>query len=133
MEELQSTPTRPFGEFLRRMFENRDYLESHSDEELLESRPALPASARLQKQFAMSPEGWKLTSVDLQLGRGVAVYARVTAAGGGFCGGVRREADAGRDCGSDGGGFVGGSGDGAAGELRDCPAGGGSRDGFLRA
>jgi hypothetical protein len=71
MEELQSLPTRPFGEFMRRVFENRDYLESHSDEELLESRPALPASARLQRQYAISPEGWKLTSTDLQLGEGL--------------------------------------------------------------
>lgn len=72
MEEMPSTPTRPFGDFLRRVFENRDYLESHTDEELLECRPALAASARLQKQFAFSPEGWKLTSVDLQVGEGMA-------------------------------------------------------------
>ena len=56
---------------MRRVFENHDYLESHSDEELLESRPALAASARLQKQFATSAEGWKLTSVELQLGEGL--------------------------------------------------------------
>ena len=71
VEEIPSMPTRPFGEFLRRVFENHDYLESHSDEELLESRPVLPESARLQKQFAMSPEGWKLTAVDLQSGDGL--------------------------------------------------------------
>jgi methylase of polypeptide subunit release factors len=71
LEELPAIPTRPFGEFLRRVFENHDYLERSSDEELLASRPALPASARLQKQFANSPEGWKLTSVDLQLGEGL--------------------------------------------------------------
>ena len=72
MEELRAKPVRPFGEFLRRVFENRDALEKHaSDEELLATRPALPASARLQKQYAISPEGWKLTSVDLQLGEGL--------------------------------------------------------------
>jgi hypothetical protein len=64
-------PSRPFGEFLRRVFENHDYLEAHSDEELLESRPALPGSARMHKQFAITPQGWKLTSVDLQLGEGL--------------------------------------------------------------
>jgi methylase of polypeptide subunit release factors len=71
MEELKFMPTRPFGDFMRRVFESCDYLESHSDEELLETRPALPASARLTKQFAISPEGWKLTSVDLQSGEGL--------------------------------------------------------------
>jgi methylase of polypeptide subunit release factors len=72
MEELQSMPARPFGNFMRRIFENRDYLGTHSDEELLETRPALAASVRLQKQFVMSPEGWKLTSVDLHPGEGLA-------------------------------------------------------------
>jgi methylase of polypeptide subunit release factors len=71
MEELASTPERPFGDFMRRIFESRDYLESHSDEELLETRPAMPPSARLRKQYAISPEGWKLTSVDLHLGEGL--------------------------------------------------------------
>jgi methylase of polypeptide subunit release factors len=70
-EELPH-PQRPFGEFLRHTFENRDVLESHAaDEQLLATRPALPGSARLQKQFAICPEGWKLTSVDLQLGEGL--------------------------------------------------------------
>ena len=72
MEELRAKPVRPFGEFLRRAFENREALERlASEEQLLATRPALPASARLQKQFAISPEGWKLTSVDLQLGEGL--------------------------------------------------------------
>ena len=71
MEELKAMPTRPFGDFLRRVFENHDYLESHSDEELLESCPVVPESTRLQKQFAVSPEGWRLTAVDLQLGDGL--------------------------------------------------------------
>jgi hypothetical protein len=46
-------------------------LETHSDEELLQARPLLPASARLRKQFEISPQGWKLTGVDLQLGEGL--------------------------------------------------------------
>jgi methylase of polypeptide subunit release factors len=71
MEELQSMPSGPFGGFIRRIFESRDFMESHSDEELLETRPALPASARLKKQFAVCPEGWKLTSIDLQPGEGL--------------------------------------------------------------
>ena len=69
---MPSVRTRPFGEFVRRIFENHDYLESHSDEELLESRPAQAASARLVKLFAISPEGWKLTVVDLRLSDGLA-------------------------------------------------------------
>ncbi|MGB9458582.1 MAG: methyltransferase [Bryobacteraceae bacterium] len=71
MEELPH-PKRPFGEFLRHTFANRDVLESLAgDEQLLATRPALPASARLQEQFAISREGWKLTSVELQLGDGL--------------------------------------------------------------
>jgi methylase of polypeptide subunit release factors len=72
IEEVKSMPMRPFGEFLRRTFENRDVLEQQaSDEQLLATRPVLPPSARLQKQFAISPEGWKLTSVELHLGEGL--------------------------------------------------------------
>lgn len=56
---------------MRRIIENRDYLGSHSDEELLETRPALPAAVRLQKQFVVSPEGWKLASLDLNSGEGL--------------------------------------------------------------
>jgi Methyltransferase small domain len=71
IEELHAKPVRPFGDFLRRVFESRDYLETHSDEELLAACPSLPASARLKKQFEISPEGWKLTGIDLQLGEGL--------------------------------------------------------------
>ena len=71
MEELKSMPSRPFGEFMRRIFEIRDYLESHSEEELLDTRPFLPASAQLHKQFAASSDGWKLTAVELQPGEGL--------------------------------------------------------------
>jgi hypothetical protein len=72
MEEMNTLPTRPFGEFMRRTFENRDALERYaSDEQLLATRPLLPASARLLKQFAISAEGWKLTSVDLRLSEGL--------------------------------------------------------------
>lgn len=71
MEELQALPERPFGDFLRRIFETRDFLESRSDEQLLDTRPSLPPSAHLQKQYALSPQGWRLTSIDLQLGEGL--------------------------------------------------------------
>lgn len=71
MEELPVTPTRPFGDFLRRVFTNHDYLESHSDEEIMESRPALAGAAQLKQEFAISPEGWKATSVELRLGDGL--------------------------------------------------------------
>jgi methylase of polypeptide subunit release factors len=54
MEELQSMPMRPFGDFMRRIFDNRDFLGSRSDE-----------------QFVMSSEGWKLASVDLFAGEGL--------------------------------------------------------------
>jgi methylase of polypeptide subunit release factors len=71
LEDLRSQIARPFGESLRRTFENRDVLETHADEQLLGTRPLLPESARLQKQYAISPGGWKLTSVDLHLTEGV--------------------------------------------------------------
>jgi methylase of polypeptide subunit release factors len=72
IEEVNTRPMRPFGEFMRRTFENRDALEKHAlDEDLLATRPLLPASARLQKQFQISPQGWKLASVDLQLAEGL--------------------------------------------------------------
>jgi methylase of polypeptide subunit release factors len=71
MEELKALPTRPFGDFMRRVFDSRDFLETHSDEELLGLRPAAPSTARLHKQYAMSPEGWKLSAVDMQLDEGL--------------------------------------------------------------
>jgi len=71
MEELQAMPERPFGGFIRRIFDNRDYLATHTDEELLETRPTVPAAVRLRKQFAISPEGWKATSIDLLPGEGL--------------------------------------------------------------
>lgn len=72
MEEMHSMPMRPFGDFMRRTFENRDILEkSASDEQLLATRPLLPASARLQQHLAISSDGWKLKSVELQLGEGL--------------------------------------------------------------
>jgi len=71
MEELQAPVSRPFGEFMRRVFTNRDFLGSHSDEQLLEARPVLNPTSRLQKQLVASPEGWKLASVELQLREGL--------------------------------------------------------------
>jgi methylase of polypeptide subunit release factors len=71
MEVLSSVPARPFGEFLQRIFQARDYLESHSDEELLETRPTVPAASRLKQQFARSAEGWRLSSLELQPGDGL--------------------------------------------------------------
>jgi hypothetical protein len=71
MEELQTSPERPFGDFMRRIFETSDYLGSHADEELLGTRPSLPSSARMQQHFAVAPEGWKLTSIDLRLTEGL--------------------------------------------------------------
>jgi methylase of polypeptide subunit release factors len=72
VEELRGMPARPFGESLRRTFENCDALERYaSDEELLTTRPLLPASARLHHKYAISPEGWKLQSVELHLSDGL--------------------------------------------------------------
>lgn len=71
MEELKSLPSRPFGDFMKGVFETRDYLETHSDEELLQVRPTAPPSSRLHKQYVFSPDGWKLGAVELQLGEGL--------------------------------------------------------------
>jgi methylase of polypeptide subunit release factors len=71
MEELPSLPSRPFGEFMRGIFETRTTLGSLPDEELLETRPALPPFARLEKQFVISDDGWRLSALDLQLGEGL--------------------------------------------------------------
>jgi methylase of polypeptide subunit release factors len=71
MEELQAELQRPFGAFLRRVFDNRDYLDTHNDEQLLETRPSLAPSAGMIQRFAISPEGWKLASLDLHLNEGL--------------------------------------------------------------
>lgn len=71
MEESQAELQRPFGAFLKRVFENRDYLDTHNDEELLDTRPVLPASAAMTQRFTISPEGWKPASLDLHLDEGL--------------------------------------------------------------
>ena len=71
MEDLPSLPSRPFGEFMRGIFETHNTLERLSDEKLLETRPALPPSARLEKQFLISDDGWRLSGLDLQLSEGL--------------------------------------------------------------
>lgn len=72
LDEMPSEPRGPFGGFLLRVFEARDYLAAHDDEALLDSRPALAASAAMLQRFAISPEGWKLASLDLHLNEGLA-------------------------------------------------------------
>jgi methylase of polypeptide subunit release factors len=71
MEELTSLPQRPFGDYLRSVIETRDLLEKLSDEELLATRPSLPSSSRLIRQFAIGEEGWRLSALDLQLAEGM--------------------------------------------------------------
>jgi len=72
MEELPVRPERPFGDYLRRVFENQDFLEAHSGTaDLLHTRPVLHASCVLQKQFSVSPEGWRIASLELRLSEGL--------------------------------------------------------------
>lgn len=71
IEELQTEVNRPFGACLHRVFENRDYLDTHSDEDLLDTRPSLPASAAMTQRFTISAEGWKVASLDLHLNEGL--------------------------------------------------------------
>jgi methylase of polypeptide subunit release factors len=71
MEELQAPVSRPVGNFMRRVFEVRDYLATHSDEQLMAARPSLPPASRLSKDYAPTPDGLKLASIDLRLGDGL--------------------------------------------------------------
>ena len=70
MEELPSLPQRPFGDFLRNVFETHNALEKMRDDELLAMRPSLPATSRLVRQFGIADEGWRLTALDLHVGEG---------------------------------------------------------------
>jgi len=71
MEEITSVPSRPFGEFMRRLMETCDYLESCSDEQLAGSRPVLAPSAQLEQQFAPTSNGWKRIAIHLRLAEGL--------------------------------------------------------------
>jgi methylase of polypeptide subunit release factors len=72
MEELPVRPERPFGEYLRRVFENQDFLEAHpTADELLPTCPALHQGSVLHKQFSQSPEGWRIASLELRLSEGL--------------------------------------------------------------
>lgn len=71
MEELGSLPQRPFGDFLRNVFETHEALEKLSDEELLGMRPSLLAPSRLVKQFAIGEDGWRLDVLDLRVAEGL--------------------------------------------------------------
>ena len=70
MEEIVSLPQRPFGDFLRNVFETHEALEHMPDEALLAMRPSLPATSRLVKQFGIAEEGWRLSSLDLHVAEG---------------------------------------------------------------
>jgi hypothetical protein len=71
LEEILTMPERPFGEFMRRIIASRDFLDRYSNDQLLDTRPRLSPSVRLDKQFAISPAGWQLASVDLQQTEGL--------------------------------------------------------------
>jgi hypothetical protein len=74
MEELKTQPVRPFGEYVRRRFENLEVLEKHgAEEDMLAMRPQLHSSAWLQQLSTISPEGWQLTSMELHLSEGLPV------------------------------------------------------------
>jgi SAM-dependent methyltransferase len=66
MAEATSQPSAPFGDFLKSTFETRDALD-RPDEELLEMRPSLRPSCRMDKGYSMTNDGWRLTSLDLRL------------------------------------------------------------------
>lgn len=72
MEELHTLPTRPFGDAVRRMFDNRDTLEQRgTDDDLLCACPALPSGAKLHTRSAISAGAWKPISVELDSGDGL--------------------------------------------------------------
>jgi methylase of polypeptide subunit release factors len=72
METLENSPMRPFGDSLRRVFDNCDWAEAHpTDEDLLASCPAVPESATLDRHFTFSSEGWQLAATDFRLSEGL--------------------------------------------------------------
>ena len=72
IEELHALPTRPFGDAVRRMFDNRDALEQCAmDDDLLRAHPALPSGAKLHTHSAVSAGVWRPTSVELDSGDGL--------------------------------------------------------------
>jgi methylase of polypeptide subunit release factors len=72
IETLPAAPMRPCGDSMRRIFDNCDRLETlPADDELLATRPALPASVQLHRHFAAAPGGWQLSSADFELYEGL--------------------------------------------------------------
>jgi hypothetical protein len=75
LEEVQHTPRDPFGDLIVEMFATQDFLLSHEkDSELLETRPRLSPSSRLEQVFQREDGGWKQVELTLRMPKGFNPY-----------------------------------------------------------
>lgn len=70
-QDVAATPKEPFGDFVLRGFENRDFLDAHRDEQLLNQKPALSPDAQLIQSYRQQQSGWETASLRLHLARGI--------------------------------------------------------------
>jgi len=78
LEEVQHTPKDPFGDLVVEIFASQNFLLSHeSDNELLETRPKLSPSLRLEQVFQREDGGWKQVELTLRMPKGLNPYIGV--------------------------------------------------------
>ncbi len=72
IDDTPREPTQPFGDAILQGFAARDFLDSHSDEELLASKPKLSPDAFLDERLRQSNGAWQPDSLNLRLASGLA-------------------------------------------------------------
>lgn len=96
IEEMSETPKDPFGEFVLLVFSARDFLQSHSDNDMMTVKPKLAPYCRLEQFFQPLEGRWQPTSLNLRLLKGFAFFIGLQAPVAGFlngCNGTRTVAD----------------------------------------
>lgn len=75
LEETAEVPNVPFGDFILASFEARDLLQSHqTDEQMLTVKPRLSPHSRLEQFFEAGEQGWKPTTLNLRLTKGLPFF-----------------------------------------------------------
>jgi methylase of polypeptide subunit release factors len=93
IEEVTETPKDPFGESVLLTFGARDFLAAHAlDEQMMDVKPRLSPSSRLEQFFQPAEGGWQPSSLTLRMVKGFPFFIGLQAPVAGFlsaCNGTR--------------------------------------------
>lgn len=69
--DVPGTPKEPFGDFVLGGFKNRDFLDAHTNDHLLNEKPILSRDAQLVHSYRQQGTGWETASLRLHLTQGI--------------------------------------------------------------